>query len=146
MGLKCIKNLVKYIPDMSLRETRPTTKEDNATSNHVIFAEHHHGPSPREHRRQPDEDGPNQSSPGCTSLAPFGPRLGRLMLTALPNVGMVVSPRFNVLGGRFGTFHIRTKHFLNSFLLSTYKRRLPPHLNNTQRNKSYTTRAPFQRA
>jgi hypothetical protein len=51
---------------------------------------------------------------GAPPLVPFGPRLGRLMLTALPNVGMVVSPRFNVLGGRFGTFHMRTKHFLNS--------------------------------
>jgi hypothetical protein len=69
------------------------------------------------------------------------------MLTALPNVGMVVSLRFNVLGGRFGTFHMGMKHFPNAPLLFTYKRRLPPpHLNNTQRNKGYTTRASFQMA
>jgi len=35
-------------------------------------------------------------------LAPYGLRLGRLMLVALVNVGMVVSPWFNVLGGWFG--------------------------------------------
>jgi hypothetical protein len=58
---------------MSLRATRPTTKEDNATSNHVIFVEHHHGPSLGEQRRQPDEDGPNWSSPGCTPIGPIWP-------------------------------------------------------------------------
>ena len=43
-------------------------------------------------------------------LALFGPRLGWLMLTTLANVDMVVSPRFNVLGGRFGAFHVEMKH------------------------------------
>ena len=27
MSLKCTRNLAKYIPDMSPRETRPTTKQ-----------------------------------------------------------------------------------------------------------------------
>jgi hypothetical protein len=84
---------------------------------------------------------------GAAQGEAIGPRLGQLMLTALPNVGMVVSPRFNVLGGRFGTFHMGMKHFPNAPLLFTYKRRLPPpHLNNTQRNKGYTTIASFQRS
>jgi hypothetical protein len=34
-------------------------------TNHLIFTEHHHGPSPREHKRQSDKDGPKWSSPGC---------------------------------------------------------------------------------
>ena len=59
------------------------------------------------------------------------------MLTALANVGMVVSSRFNVLGGRFGAIHVEMKHLPNAPLLSTYKRRLPsPHFNNTQEKKS----------
>ena len=44
------------------------------------------------------------------------------MLTALANVDMVVLPRFNVLGGRFGAFHVEMKHLPNAPLLSTYKR------------------------
>ena len=44
----------------------------------------------------------------------FGLEFGRLMLTTLPNVG--------VLGGRFGAFHEGMKHFPNAPLLSTYKR------------------------
>ena len=76
-------------------------------------------------------------SHGVPPLAPFGLRLGRFMLTALANVGMVVLPRFNVLGGRFGAFHVEMKHLPNAPLLSTYKRRLPPsHLKNTQEKKS----------
>jgi hypothetical protein len=36
------------------------------------------------------------------------------MLTTLANVGMVVSPGFNVLGGQFGAFHVEMKHLPNA--------------------------------
>ena len=62
----------------------------------------------------PPKMGLIQPSHGAPPLAPFGPRLGRLMLTALANVGMVVSPRFNVLGGRFGAIHVEMKHLPNA--------------------------------
>jgi len=110
-------------------DSRPEGMENKAKSqpNHLIFAGHNHGPCLGEHRRQSNE--------------PFGPRLGRLLLTALSNVGMVVSPRFTILGGRFGTFHMAMKHFPNAPLFSTYKRRLPPpHLNNNTQEKSTRAR------
>jgi hypothetical protein len=67
-------------------------------------------------RGNPTKMGQNGVAQGAAAppLAPFGMRLGWLMLTALPNVSMVVSPRFNVLGGRFGTFHMGMKHFPNA--------------------------------
>jgi hypothetical protein len=46
------------------------------------------------------------------------------MLTALPNVGVVASPRFNTPRGWFDAFHEGMKHFPNDPLLSTYKKRL----------------------
>jgi len=52
----------------------------------------------------------------------FGLEFGWLILTALPNVDVVVSPKFNVPRGRFGAFHEGMKHFPNDPLLSTYKR------------------------
>ena len=46
---------------------------------------------------------------------PIGPVWhGWLMLTALANIDMVVSPRFNALGGRFGAFHVEMKHLPNA--------------------------------
>ena len=49
--------------------------------------------------------GATAPSAATPPLALFCPSLGRLVLTALPNIGEVVSPRFNVPGGQFGTFH-----------------------------------------
>ena len=62
----------------------------------------------------PPKMGLIQPSHGAPPLAPFGPRLGRFMLIALANVGMLVLPRFNVLGGWFGAFHVEMKHLPNT--------------------------------
>jgi hypothetical protein len=60
------------------------------------------------------------------------------MLTALPNVGVVASPRFNTPRGWFDAFHEGMKHFPNDPLLSTYKKRLFFSFNN---NTQESTRA-----
>jgi hypothetical protein len=127
---------------MSLRETRSTTKEDNATSNHIIFAEHHHGPSPGEHRRQPDEDGPNRSSSGCTPTGPVWPETWSVDANRLAQRRYGGVAQVQCTWRQVWYLPYEDEAFSKFPLPSTYKRRLPPHLN-TQRNKSYTTRAPF---
>jgi hypothetical protein len=52
-------------------------------------------------------------------LALIGPSFGQLHLTAMPNVGVVVTSRFNVHGGQFGAFQVGIKHIPWTF---------PPHL------------------
>jgi hypothetical protein len=79
--------------------------------------------------------------PSHGALAPFGLRLGLLMHTALANVGMVVSPRFNVLGRQFGAFHVEMKHLPNAPSSPPIKRLPPPHQTITHKRAQARERA-----
>ena len=52
--------------------------------NQLSSAQHHHGPSPEDNRRQPNEDGLIWSRPWRTPTGPFGPEFGQLLLPPCP--------------------------------------------------------------
>ena len=70
MSLKCTRNLAKYKPNMSPRETRLTTKQNRAQkrgeqghtqSNHVISTKYPHRMTQEDQRRSLTKVGPIQS-------------------------------------------------------------------------------------
>jgi hypothetical protein len=70
-------------------------------SNQLNSAQHHHGPSPGDHKRQPNKIGLKVAHLGCgrTPVACLVPNLVRSIHTASPRMVHSVKPRFNVPGG-----------------------------------------------
>ena len=133
--LKYTRHTTTQIPNMSKRERRPTTKQIKAQDKRRIGPKSNQANSTQRNTTMgqvpnmiggsPTKMGWFGAGNGATATPPpalFGLEFSQLLLTTLPNIGMVVSHRFIVLGGRFGAFHEGMKHFPNDPLLSTYKR------------------------